>query len=61
MSKNKDNIVLLENIQIFEDVLSSFTLDTPYDKNGWSSFEIKSEIGMELDRNVSSQSTWVIW
>lgn len=60
MSKSKNDIVLLENIQIFEDVLSSFTLNTPSDKNGWSSFEIKSELGMDIDRKISSQSTWVI-
>lgn len=61
MSKTKDNIILLENLQIFEDVLSSFTLDTPFDKNGWSSFEIKSEVGIELNCKVPKQFTWVIW
>lgn len=61
MSKNKNNIILLENLQIFEDVLSSFTLNTPFDKNGWSSFEIKSEVGVELNYKVASKCTWVIW
>ncbi len=63
MSKNrkKGNIILLENLQIFEDSLSTFTLDTPLDKNGWSFFEIKSEVGIDVNCKVSKQSTWVVW
>lgn len=61
MSMKKDQVTFLENLTIFEDFLSTLTLDTPTNKNGWSSFEIKPVPATETSGRAIIQPVWVIW